>query len=791
MKHLEVTTRQICLASVIWMALVSVVIFIPNISPWIATPVALIGIIFVPGFLWAINLKLNPDKILEYILYSIGLGLGFVLIGGLGINWLFPYVGILQPLAKLPLVIFFDISVLVLSVYTYLFNKEFIFLRKSSPSSISSPDKANLFFGIIPLLFVVASVCGAEILNNGGTGTITLIMLFAIAFYVLALMLSGKSVHEWIYVSAIYFISLSLLLMYSLRSAHILGWDINQEYQVFQMTLQNLRWKMSYYPGLDYNACISITILPTIFKELTNIASEYVFKVTFQLLFAVVPVMVYALAKRYLKEALAFLAAFLLVSQTWFFEQMPGLIRQETAFLFFAAVLLLLFDRSLTSRTRYILFYVFTFALILSHYSTAYVWLALLLVVLALSYIVRLFAPSLRRQSMVITPLMFLISLLMVFIWQVPLTNTAGNIANFITGYHRGIFTSSLLHIVKADTASATIPSVAIVPTYIATSTQSQSGLINMIHGVITEVFFAGGNANTNQNVALDEQKATELYGKSAGYEVYPNTTITDYVPTAINDNRYVSPKLPASVSSLLNFGAWISKLLFVDLFPIIGMVGMYFLLRRRSPSATYDFILFGIGAYGLIVLMIFIPYAQEYYNFTRLYLQMFIILSTFAVVGGVAIMKYFPRYQMFVLALMAIILFCSLNGAFDQLTGGQARLTLDQPPSTLDTYYIYDAEIAGARWLARNRAPHSPVQADDVANLRLQSFGNINANNTAIFPQTIEQSSYVYLMGENIIRGTAFSLYNNNLLTYNYPLAFLNSNKNLIYNDGGSRIYR
>jgi len=86
---------------------------------------------------------------------------------------------------------------------------------------------------------------------------------------------------------------------------------------------------------------------------------------------------------------------------------------------------------------------------------------------------------------------------------------------------------------------------------------------------------------------------------------------------------------------------------------------------------------------------------------------------------------------------------------------------------------------------------PDATVQADVVANLRLQSFTDTVAANVAIFPQTLEQNSYVYLINKNIAEGIAYDEYNNNVLTYNYPSAFLNSHKNLIYNDGGSRVYR
>jgi len=202
------------------MALVTLAVFIPNLSPLAMTPIVLIGIIVVPGILLAFILKIFPDKIPEYFLYAIGLGLGFALAGGLGINWILPLFGIYHPLAKISLIIFFDISVFVLSAAAYYFNKDYV-----TPWTPRWPNKTSIFFGVFPWLFVILSIYGAAILNNGGSGTLTLVMLFGIALYVLAAACFRRSIQGWAYISALYSIGLSLLLMYSLRSTHILGWE--------------------------------------------------------------------------------------------------------------------------------------------------------------------------------------------------------------------------------------------------------------------------------------------------------------------------------------------------------------------------------------------------------------------------------------------------------------------------------------------------------------------------------------------------------------------------------------
>ena len=59
-----------------------------------------------------------------------------------------------------------------------------------------------------------------------------------------------------------------------------------------------------------------------------------------QLVFALVPVMTYLLARRFLPRVLALVAATLTMAFPTFFTDMPYLVRQEVAFFFLALLLL-------------------------------------------------------------------------------------------------------------------------------------------------------------------------------------------------------------------------------------------------------------------------------------------------------------------------------------------------------------------------------------------------------------------------------------------------------------------
>ncbi|MDB5238946.1 MAG: Protein of unknown function rane [Candidatus Parcubacteria bacterium] len=781
-----ISSKGIAKISVAWMIVTTCVVFIPSISAWIATPFVLVGIIFVPGLLLAVNLGIHRKSILEYIPYSLGLGLGFVIIGGLALNWVLPHAGVSAPLARVPLIVFFNCSVLVLAVIAYKFK------TVETEFEIGWPDVTSVLFGTVPLLFVVANVVGAERLNNGQNGIMTLTTLACTTIYFLILSCQKKQPKEWVYIWSLYCTSLSLLLMYSLRSSHIFGWDINQEYQVFQATLQHLVWKVSYYPNFDYNACLSITILPTILKVLTNISSEYVFKITYQLIFAAVPALVYLLCKRYLTQNLAFVAAFLLLSQRWFYEQMPALIRQEIAFIFYIFILIALFDTDLSKRTRYTLLSIFTTALVLSHYSTTYIWIAVMFGGLAMSYPARFFIKSLRKQKPVISPIILIFTIIILAVWEIPVTHTGSALSKFAT---------------NQNPLGATKPAADVPPQTVQHPENTSDGINidtktiahdapaaqadTMAHKLIQQLSFATTNPNSQTNLEIAYQKIINAYGNPTKYDIYSDGSNSHYMPRVVNNTAHMSPQINPSLSTIIRFAETTSKIVLIDMFPIAGIIVLCLRLRKRESSTTYDLILINMSALGLITLTLLVPYLQDYYNLTRLYLQMFILICMLSIVGGMALLKSLPRYQIEILACIVAIMFCSQSGLFEQFTGGEKRLTLNSLPGNLDIYYTYDSDIAGAKWLAKNRDPIAPIQSDIISSLRLQSFGDIAAGNFAILPQTLRRNSYVYLTNLNINSGKNFYQYENNLLIFNYPLEFLDSHKNLIYSAGGSRIYR
>ena len=329
--------------------------------------------LLLPGFLLSLILRLRKVSVWENILFIVGLSIAFLEFGGLLLNTLLPLFGINNPLAFQNLIVGFDAYTLLLFIFAWIRTTQLVI-------HIQLPRRSNMekIFYAVPLCFPVLATLGAIVLNNGGSNILTLILLGTIGFYTLLLVIFRDKISVDLYPYAIFFIGLACLFTISLRSWFITGADIEEEYYVFQITNTHHIWNMAFLQDA-YNACLSITILPTILTNLLSIQGMYVYKVIFQVLFAISPVLVFFIAKKYIAPVLAFLSAFFFISFPSFLVDLPMANRQEISFIFFGLVVYMLLLCELPLLTRNILFLIFAFSIAVSHYSTYYIFLLLII----------------------------------------------------------------------------------------------------------------------------------------------------------------------------------------------------------------------------------------------------------------------------------------------------------------------------------------------------------------------------------------------------------------------------
>ncbi len=353
---------------------------------------------FIPGFIFVKLLKLELGT-LEFILFSAGFSVAFLMISGLVINEFGSLVGFSFPLSTLPLSLFINTLILVGAAAAYLRQgKE----KQDSLSQNISFSPSFLLLALIPLL----SIFGTYLVNTTGNNFFLLIMIVSIALLFTVAAFYEKSTK--IYPFAILMIGIALLLQTSLISNYILpyGGDSTAELYVFRLTQLNSHWNPIFAVPSDlsfgrFNAMLSITILPTVYSNMLGIDPTWIYKLIYPLIFALVPVGLYLLWRPYIGKKFAFLSSFFFMAVSTFYTEMTALNRQMIGELFFVLLLLVLFNKKIKQEGKFISFVIFSVALIFSHYALAEIFLFFIFAAWITS--VYLKRPSLNLQfSMII-----------------------------------------------------------------------------------------------------------------------------------------------------------------------------------------------------------------------------------------------------------------------------------------------------------------------------------------------------------------------------------------------------
>ncbi|HEX8344284.1 MAG TPA: glycosyltransferase family 39 protein, partial [Actinoplanes sp.] len=237
------------------------------------------------------------------------------------------------------------------------------------------------------------AVAGARHLNAGGSPAGVMLAIGVAATALATATVAAGPRGSTAAATTIYLVALAVLLATSLRGTGVTGHDIKIEYRVFTDTLESGSWRPGgLFPG--YNSCLSITVLPAFFARLLGIPALDVFRVCFQMLFAVVPVGVYLGARRLLPPPYAVLAAALVLAFPTFVNDMPMLNRQEIALIFFTVLVLNLMESGRARRQQLVMFAVAAVGLTVSHYTSTDVAAQLLL----MAWILRRFQQAVRRR---------------------------------------------------------------------------------------------------------------------------------------------------------------------------------------------------------------------------------------------------------------------------------------------------------------------------------------------------------------------------------------------------------
>ena len=728
--------------------------------------IVLIFLLFIPGSIIILLLKIEFDSLIEYLFLSIGLSISFIMFSGLFLNWILPIFGIKDPLNTTPLLTYFNLILLFLL---------FLLLITKRKSIINLPQiklsKFNVFFSISQLLIISMSIMGAISLNNGGTNVITFALIIFIIADVIFIYFFKKEVNSEIFSWILFIMSISLLLMYSLRSWHITGWDFHIEFASFQLTKLNHFWSTTNLPHI-YNNCLSTNILPTIISVFSKINDEYVFKVIYPLIFSFMSVVLFFIYKKFFPNYIAFIVTFFYISQSWYGNKFSTLARQQIAFLFFALMIYIFLNEKLKQSIREILLLIFGFSMIVSHYTTTFIAIAVFLVWDSLIFLIEKIRFKSRYKHSTIFKIeksrsyynlklnIRIISILIIFtiFWNGQVTNTFSYLKSSIYSGYENI------------------------------KTVFQNGYWGDL-----PVFSSIINRNKNY---LD---IVNKYIKSTDYQYHTmDKVIVFYSPAQYKNYPVIPVKEEILPFKNLEFSVlinWIGLILKVAIIFFL-LIGIVFIFKRKNniienKQINIQPLIF--ASFLVFTLFFVLSFLSALYNLERLFLQLLILLSIAIWSGGqVLLRKLNKNMKAFILTIIVLLYFAIPHGFIPQIVGGVApAMEFYNKGLVYDGFYTHQSEVSSTKWMAQNISKKYFVYADTLNSLKLYSFSYTITSKNDILPSVIDKYSYVYSGYTNTLKNKTFKNYKLGLIMYTFPADFLYNNKNTIYNNGECKIYK
>ncbi len=400
--------------------------------PLLREVISFVYLLFIPGFLITRLMKLAKTDRIKTVLFSISLSLIFLMLIGLLINES-SILGFANPLtsASLTICVCFSTSILLFYCYRQKLLNDF---------NINFKLTNSLFFELVFLfLLPVMSLLGTLFLN---IPTLMFIIVIIAVLFILGIFFADRLSPE-LFPLLIFSVSLALLIQVVFSSQNLIGSDVNLEYYFFKLTQNNNHWAfinpIINSGAANFDAMLSITLLPTVFSSVTNIPGVLLFKLLYPTIFSLIPVVLYKIYDSQIGKTAALASVFFFISGLLvFYGYTPlSLNRQITATFFFLLSILILFDKTQSPKNKKLLLVLFGVAISVSHYAIAYIYLALILFTF-------LFLKITKRTDQVLTGRMTLLLSAIMFFWNVLAESPIISLTQFINSLFSSFFTDFL-----------------------------------------------------------------------------------------------------------------------------------------------------------------------------------------------------------------------------------------------------------------------------------------------------------------------------------------------------------
>lgn len=648
--------------------------------PILGPIITFIYLSFIPGFLILRILRIHGLGNIKTIIYCVGLSLLSVMFIGFIMNSLYGFMGILRPISLFYLILTFTVYVLFLLILSYFMDGKY---KKSEYICLNDLLNSKLLFLCI---FPFLAFFGSYFINYYGNNIISMFLILLIGFTII--LVSFDIIPKKFYPFTIWIISISLLYMSSLISTYIWGWDIQNEYFLAKLVLNNAYWNNQLFDA--YNSMLSVVMLGPIYSIITTMNLDEVYKIIVPFLFSLVPLGIYSLIKDQTKNSkISFLAVFLFISFNTFYIEMLSLTREMIAEIFLVALLFLVFNRKFKANFL-ILFLLMGLGLIVSHYSTNYVFIFFFISVILIITIFNLFTKEITLNKDLIILLISVTTLVFFMI----------------------IFTILWYDSFSQGTAILSIWDV--FNMFMRHSAQKIGIAQELIYGIIFIPIMIV--------IALLTVYLIKFRDFKPGLRIY---NLIFNIQTLIRKKfRYTHlAVLSILILFIMFFLTGPPKTWIVTVIRYLNFDIVFFTLTGLFTAIIYfnknkfqkEFLVFSILAASMLIAGIMIPTFETSFNITRIYEITFIFLAVFCVIGALKVIGFiyyalkkkkieFDKSIKIFSIFLTIFLF--FNAGFVSVLFNQSvPLHLNGKGISSDYHPLFDQqEVTGAMWLSENR---------------------------------------------------------------------------------------
>jgi uncharacterized membrane protein len=753
-----------------------------RMPPWWLSLIAVFGLFVAPMRLVGWKVDWRTTSRAEQMVYSGAVVLLALLVLSLVLNTTLPLVGVRRPLDPLPVLVMYDVAMAALVVWRRdRVPRSVPVLTTWVPYSVREVSVVGL-----SLVTVVLVTMGSVRLNNDSDLSLTLYGLLCFATAWVFLLKDRYRLRPGPINLSVYALGLSLLLMTSMRGWLITGHDVQREFRLSQIVLRDGVWDIATYRDA-YNACLSITILPTVLHDLTGMDPVYVMKVVPSLAFAGTTVAVLLISQRFVTRGPALLGVLVFMTFPTFFSDMPFLTRQQYAFTFLGAGLLAATNRQFSVRQRRVAFGVFSIGVLLSHYSTNYVLIAVMMLALTAHYLLRAVGGWLPSRLQWLNrnrgtgadrprDVRFVLGIVNVavlvgvtLLWTQAVTGTNGHMLQTVVGS-----VTELLHPGAQDSRSSDTG-------YTLVGGQKQT----------PDQVMANFRADTVRQLAGERAAGVRL--PLAAVEAPTPVVEPENIPLTVNGRALKRIGVDVNqVNTLIR--ALAARML--QVFVVIGVGAVLFGYRRRWINDSAELTILAGASFVIVLTQVVLPQLSVEYGVLRAFQQSLFLLSPFLAIGMIVTFSFLGRYAATAAAGCGLTFMLSLTGVLPQVTGGYPpQLHLNNDGQYYDVYYTKPQEVAAADWaLARVAAEgwslEDNIETDAFSYARIQSFRALDFGGS-LYPTQLRTKAYTLLTAQTILKGQSTVGFNGDLITYQYPFKVLIKNKNLVYTNGASAVFR